>query len=50
MTTIVFLSKFIITKYLKQEVDHDLGICMDERRYKDNWRFIKIHQCHAIKR
>ena len=35
-----FLQSFIITKYLKQEVDDDLSICVDERslynrRYKD---------------
>ena len=27
----VFLAKFIITKYLKQEVDDDLSVCEDER-------------------
>ena len=27
----VFLAKFIITKYLKQEVDDDLRVCEDER-------------------
>ena len=26
-----FLQNFIITKYLKQEVDDDLSVCMDER-------------------
>ena len=26
-----FLQIFIITKYLKQEVDDDLSVCMDER-------------------
>ena len=25
-----FLQNFIITKYLKQEADDDLGACMDE--------------------
>ena len=29
--TFVFLAKFIITKYLKQEVHDDLSICVDER-------------------
>ena len=26
----VFLAKFIIAKYLKQEADGDLSVCMDE--------------------
>ena len=26
----VFLANFIITKYLKQEVDDDLTVCVDE--------------------
>ena len=26
----VFLAKFIITKYLKQEVNDDLSVCVDE--------------------
>ena len=46
------LLNFIITKYLKQEVDDDLSVCMDERSAcgisvtKDT----KIYQCHMIKR
>ena len=46
------LLNFIITKYLKQEVDDDLSICMDERSpcglsiIGD----IKICQCNVIKR
>ena len=45
-----FLQNFIITKYLKQEVDDDLSVCMDERSpfglsiIGD----IKIYQCHMI--
>ena len=27
------LQNFIITKYLKQEVDDDLSVCVDERRF-----------------
>ena len=27
----VFLAKFIITKYFKQEVDDDSSVCADER-------------------
>ena len=30
--TFVFLAKFIIAKYLKQEVNDDLNVCMDECR------------------
>ena len=46
------LLNFIITKYLKQEVDHDLSIRMDER---SPWGLsltgdIKIYQGHVIKR
>ena len=26
-----FLQNFIVTKYLKQEVDDDLSVCVDER-------------------
>ena len=43
---------FIITKYLKQVVDDELSISMDERNrcglsiIED----IKIYQCHVIKR
>ena len=46
------LLKFIITKYLKQDVDDDLSICIDKRSpcslsvTKD----IRIYQCHMIKR
>ena len=46
------LLDFIITKYLKQEVNDDLSVCMDER---SPCGFsitgdIKIYQCHVIKR
>ena len=46
------LLNFIITKYLKQEVDDDLSVCVDER---SPCRFfitgdIKIYHCHVIKR
>ena len=36
------IAKFIIVRYLKQEVDDDLSICMDEH--------IKIYQCKVVKR
>ena len=46
------LLNFIITKYLKQEADEDLSICMDE--YSpcgiSITGDIKIYQCHVIKR
>ena len=31
MSDLSFLQNFIITKYLKQEVDYNLSVCMDER-------------------
>ena len=46
------LMSFIITKYLKQEVDYDFSIYVDERSpcgpsiTGDK----KIYQCHLIKR
>ena len=46
------LLNFIITKYLKQEVDDDPSICVDERSpcgLSINGD-IKIYQCHVIKR
>ena len=47
-----FLQNFIITKYLKQEVDDDLSVCVDERSPcgLSITRDIKIYQCHVIKR
>ena len=46
------LQNFIITKYLKQEVDDDLSIRVDERSACDRsvTRDIKISQCHVIER
>ena len=46
-----FLQIFIITKYLKQEVDDDLNVCMDERSScgLSITGDIKICQCHVIK-
>ena len=46
-----FLQNFIITKYLKEEVD-DLSICMDKRSpYGLSMTGdIKIYQYHVIKR
>ena len=46
-----FLQNFIITKYLKQEVD-DLSVCVDERSPcgLSITGDIKIYQCHVIKR
>ena len=47
-----FLQNFIITKYLKQEVDDNLSICLDERSHcgLSITGDIKIYQCHVIKR
>ena len=52
--TSVFLAKFnesYITRYLKQEVDDNLSVCMDERSPCDLYLTgdIKIYQCHVIK-
>ena len=46
-----FLQNFI-TKYLKQEVDDDLSVCLDERSSSglSITGDIKIYQCHVIKR
>ena len=46
------LLDFIITKYLKQDTDDDLSICVDERSpcSLSVSGEIKIYQCHAIKR
>ena len=47
-----FLQNVIITKYLKQEVDDDLSVCLDERSScgLSITGDIKIYQCHVIKR
>ena len=47
-----FLQNFIITKYLKQEVDDDLSLCVVERSPcgLSITGDIKIYQCHMIKR
>ena len=46
------LLKFFITKYLKQDVDDDLSICIDKRspRCLSVTKDIRIYQCHMIKR
>ena len=46
------LLNFIITKYLKQEVDDDLSVCVDEHSPcgLSITGDIKIYQCHVIKR
>ena len=46
------LLNFIITKYLKQEVDDDLSVCVDERSPcgLSMTGDIKIYQCLVIKR
>ena len=46
------LLNFIITKYLKQEVDDDLSLCVVERSPcgLSITGDIKIYQCHVIKR
>ena len=51
-TTFVFLAKFIIAKYLKQEVDDNLSIWMDEISPSglSVTEDIKIYQRHVIKR
>ena len=43
-----FLQNFIITKYLKQEVDDDLSVCMDERSPCGlyNWRYKVLSMSH----
>ena len=43
---------FVIRKYLKQEVDDDLSVYMDERSPcgLSVTTDIKIYQCHVIKR
>ena len=48
----VSLAKFIIAKYLKQEVDDDLSVCVDEHSPcgLSITGDIKIYQCHVIKR
>ena len=46
-----FLKSFISSKYLKQEVDDDLSVCVDERSLcgLSVAGDIKIYQCHGIK-
>ena len=46
------LLNFFITKYLKQEVDDVLYICVDELRPcgLSTIGEVKIYQCHMIKR
>ena len=46
------LLNFIITKYLKQEVDDDLNVCVDEHSTcgLSITGDIKICECHMIKR
>ena len=45
------LQNFIITKYLKQEVNDDLSVRVDERSScgLSLTGYIKIYQCHVIK-
>ena len=49
-----FLQNFIITKYLKQEVDDDLWVCVDECSLCGlsitGTGDIKIYQCCVIKK
>ena len=47
----IYLSKLIIAKYLKQEVDDDLSICVDECSPcgLSMTGDIKIYQCHISK-
>ena len=46
------LLNFIITKYLKQDIDDDLSICVDESSPcgLSITGVIEIYQCHVIKR
>ena len=46
------LLNFIITKYLKQEVDEDLSVLVDKHSpcVLSITGDIKIYQCHMIKR
>ena len=47
-----FLQNFVITKYLKQEVDDDLSICMDECSpcgLSINWRYKDLSMSHDQK-
>ena len=46
------LQNFIITKYLKQEVDEDLHVCVDQHSPCDLpiTGDIKINQCHVTNR
>ena len=46
-----FLQNFIITKYLKKEVNDNLSVCMDERSPcgLSLIGHAKIYQCHVIK-
>ena len=46
------LLNFVITKYLKQEVDDDLSVCVDERSPSglSITGDIKIYQYHLTKR
>ena len=46
------LLNFIITKYLKQEVEDDLGVCVDgcSPCGLSITGDINIYQCHVIKR
>ena len=52
MRAFFFLAKFIISKYLKQEVDDDLSICVDECSLCGLSIFedVRIDQCYMIKR
>ena len=47
-----FLQNFIITKYLKEEVDDNLSISVSEHSPcgLSITRDIKIYKCHVIKR
>ena len=50
--SVIYIWMLIITKYLKQEVDDDLKLCVDERSpcALSVTGDIKIYQCHVIKR
>ena len=52
MKAFASLAKFIIAKYMKQEVDDDLSVCVDERNPcgLSITGDVKIYECPVTKR
>ena len=52
MKAFACLAKFIIAKYMKQEVDDDLSVCVDERNPcgLSITGDVKIYECPVTKR